>query len=291
MRRQRKKTCAQINWLDETRKFFFMEEKKMLRIFVRHCLFSEASAHKSRPEDFQRKKLHEQLLHSLIGVKCSLTMLVDKNGKEEKHFIELDEYKNTNEDPGKVDYSYFFLDAGCEAKSFLQTLDFLDKQSKDPFTVFAPTDIIVLLEDDYAVQPGWTNLICEGIHFADYVTLYDHPDKYQLEMYRGLQSKVFKGQERHWRTTPSTTNSFAVRLKTLLEDASIQKEFSTDVQITRDHAKFLRLWALGRTLVSCLPGAWSHEETNMQDFKVYLGKLPEKKVSEESEKPVMTYFS
>lgn len=269
----------------------------MLRIFVRHCLFSEASAHKSRPLNFQRKKLHEQLLHSLIGVDCSLTILLDKNGKnDEKHFIELDEYKNPSEDPGKVDYSYFFLNAGCEAKSFLQTLDFLDKQSKDTFTVFDPTDIIVLLEDDYAVQPGWTDLILEGIQFADYVTLYDHPDKYQLEMYKGLQSKVYKGETRHWRTTPSTTNSFATRLKTLLQDMELQKEFSTDVQVTCDHAKFLRLWAFGRTLVSCLPGAWSHEEVNMQDFKVYLPdsisrESNDKESSDQVSKPVMTYFS
>jgi hypothetical protein len=268
----------------------------MLRIFVRHCLFSEASLHKARPRNFKRQELHDHLLQSLVGVRCSLSILLDKNGKDDQHFTEMDKYKNLEEDPNKVEYSLHVINAGCEASSFLQTLTFLDLQAKDRFTVFNPSDIIVLLEDDYAVQPGWTSLITEGMQFADYVTLYDHPDKYQLEMYKGLQSKVYKGETRHWRTTPSTTNSFATRLKTLLEDLEIQKEFSTDVQVTCDHAKFLRLWAIGKTLVSCLPGAWSHEEINMQDFQVYLpDSIPresnDKESSDQGSKPMMTYFS
>jgi len=237
----------------------------MLRIFVRHCFFSEASASKTRPPKFQRKKLHEQLLSSLRGIPCTLTILLDKNGKEEKHFTEYEDYSNII-DLKAINYTVQILCAGCEAESFLQTLDFLYHQALHQ--VYDKNDIIVLLEDDYAVSPNWTLLISDGLQFADYVTLYDHPDKYELEIYKNLQSKVFKGRFSHWRTTPSTTNSFATSLKTLLDDIEIQKQYSTNVKITLDHFKFLQLWEKGKTLVSCIPGAWSHEELLMQDLKV-----------------------
>jgi hypothetical protein len=263
----------------------------MLRIFVRHCFFSEASASKTRPPHFQRKKLHEQLLSSLRGIPCTLTILLDKNGKEEKHFTELEDYFNII-DLKAVQYTVQILHAGCEAESFLQTLDYLYDQASHQ--KFDKNDLIVLLEDDYAVSPNWTSLVPEGLQFADYVTLYDHPDKYELEIYKNIQSKVFKGSLCHWRTTPSTTNSFATSLKTLLDDMELQKQYSTNVKITLDHFKFLQLWSKGKTLVSCIPGAWSHEELHMQDLKVSQASetLSRKfyHVQKESEEPILSYF-
>ena len=153
----------------------------------------------------------------------------------------------------------------------------------------------MLLEDDYAVSPHWTLLVNEGLQFADYVTLYDHPDKYELEIYKEIQSKLFKGHKSHWRTTPSTTNSFAASLKTLVDDISVQRQYSTNVKVSLDHFKFLQLWAKGKTLVSCIPGAWSHEELHMQDLNVSKAsevlstKFYHSMVSEAKE-PILSYF-
>ena len=121
--------------------------------------------------------------------------------------------------------------------------------------------IVVLLEDDYRVAPSWRGLIEEGLGVGSYVTLYDHPDKY-LSQYKDLPSRIFKGS-RHWRTTPSTTSSFAARASTLLEDKDVHIQFAADDR-NRDHERFLTLWTRGRQLVSCMPGAWSHEEMSMQ---------------------------
>ena len=119
------------------------------------------------------------------------------------------------------------------------------------------TGTVVFLEDDYRVAPGWIELIAEGLRFSSYVTLYDHPDKYS-RLYAGLTSQLFLGS-RHWRTVPSTTNSWATSAAVLVEDKDIHCAYGS-----RDHEKFLALWSRGRRLVSCMPGAWSHEEVAMK---------------------------
>jgi hypothetical protein len=123
-------------------------------------------------------------------------------------------------------------------------------------------DIVVFLEDDYLFNKNWIQYIKEGLQFADYVTLYDHPDKY-TNMYSTLVSKLFKGTI-HWRTTPSTTNSYACLIKTLRDDYDIHWSFCQGNGVTLDHQKFLSLWKLGKSLISSIPAFWSHEEMFMQ---------------------------
>ncbi len=89
-----------------------------------------------------------------------------------------------------------------------------------------PDDIVYLLEDDYVHLPGSKEMLIEGLEIADYVTLYDHPDKYRLAGAGGntLNAKklrrvrVYLSRTHHWRETDSTTMTFACRVKTLLED-------------------------------------------------------------------------
>ena len=99
---------------------------------------------------------------------------------------------------------------------------------------------------------------------ADYYTLYDHPDKYWLPMYDDLTSKIIATPSTHWRTTPSTTNTYACTYETLM------KHFDTHVKYcdliekwTKDHDKFTDLWNQGSNLISCIPGYSAHVEANM----------------------------
>lgn len=119
--------------------------------------------------------------------------------------------------------------------------------------------IVYVLEDDYIHRPGWPRLIREGlgeiVHPTlsfDYITLYDHQDKYDwAELYRDLTSKIGVTRSVHWRTVPSTTNTFACLFWTFRTDRVIFDAFKN-----QDNEKFKTLTKLGRTVASCIP-AWS----------------------------------
>ena len=97
---------------------------------------------------------------------------------------------------------------------------------------------------------------------ADYFTLYDHPDKYYLPMYEQLTSKVIATDNIHWRSTPSTTCTFACRYETLNKYFDTHLEFCKG-EYTRDHDMFTELWKKGSNLISCIPGYSTHVESNM----------------------------
>jgi hypothetical protein len=123
--------------------------------------------------------------------------------------------------------------------------------------------IIYLLEDDYLHIPGWTCALREAFdsNLAPYVTLYDHSDKYKHPMYKNLKSEIFVTESSHWRTTPSTTNTYAMLYKTLLSNKDTHLRFSdTNVGYTFDHDKFLHLASIGQRLVSSIPGLSTHVE-------------------------------
>lgn len=123
-----------------------------------------------------------------------------------------------------------------------------------------PDDYIVyMVEDDYLhlSQPlqfktNCLQLIQEGLERFDYVTLYDHPDKYESEYNFGESCKVFKTLHSHWRQTISTTLTYATTVKTLKEDL---KSWFT---LRWDHIIFSSLTQKGRVLALCLPGAACH---------------------------------
>jgi len=222
---------------------------------------------KGRPKNFNRKTLFISLLQSLPP-HIPVTVFLDKNEDVvEPHF--------TQELLNRKRFDIHTESCGSEAKSFTQLLNFIVRQK------FDKNDIIVILEDDYKVIPKWHELIEEGLEFGDYVSLYDHPDKYS-KMYENLSSLLFKGNKRHWRTAPSTTNSHAMKVRTLIENLDIHLHYSDKVHVTRDHEKFLALWQAGKMLVTCIPSAWSHEEQGMQALE---------EITKESNKPEMTYFS
>lgn len=92
-------------------------------------------------------------------------------------------------------------------------------------------DIFYFVEDDYLHLPEAPRAIEEGLQYFDYVTLYDHPDKYKL--HHGPKNPYIKhnqysettevvaGPTQWWRTSNSTTMTFALTGKTLKEDDDI----------------------------------------------------------------------
>ena len=127
---------------------------------------------------------------------------------------------------------------------------------------------VYFVEDDYQHKKGSKKILKEGLQIADYVTLYDHPDKY-MNFVRGGNLQVMKGGENtivrltrstHWKETNSTTMTFAVHTDTLREDQEI-----IEILISRDHPPdyhvFCALVSSGRVLMS--PGYSCHGELNL----------------------------
>lgn len=207
-----------------------------IEVFVRHCNYSDVSAHKKRPAGFSREACHRNLLDT-IDPRVHLTFFLD-TAKEGDHFIK-----------GQA----IEIKEGTETGSFLRMLDYVEKLELHPDT------IVYFLEDDYLHRAGWVDVLFEGFSLeADYVTLYDHRDKYFA--YPKLESKIFVTGRTHWRTTPSTTNTYAMRFGTLKRDISIHRRFSLGRKITADHDKFSFLRRRGAMLISPIPGWATHAE-------------------------------
>ena len=220
----------------------------MIRVFQRHCNFSSNSHNKPRPDWFDREKIFDSFV-STLDERVDYTAFHDSgNGEIEDHFLN---NKNVNKISKK---------GGNDAQSFLNLLNHVIEQN------YSDDDIIYFLEDDYLHKPGWIDILSEGFKYigADYYTLYDHPDKYQLPMYENLQSKIIATPSTHWRTTPSTTNTYACRFKTLKKHFDIHVNSCDLVEKwTKDHDKFINLWSIGSNLVSSIPGYSTHVEGNM----------------------------
>jgi len=215
-----------------------------IKVFVRHCNISANSANKPRPNWYSREKCWNNL-NETIDQDTSITVLFDGTPNE-SHFLY-----------DREDIDIVCLPGGNDAKSFLNLLEYVKDLNLDDDT------IIYFLEDDFIHRPAWTNILREGFRYigSDYITLYDHSDKYNESMYGNLQSKILVTPSIHWRTTPSTTNTYAMLSKTLNKHYDIHVEYcDLNKGVTQDHAKFTRLWNEGSHLISCIPGYSTHCE-------------------------------
>jgi hypothetical protein len=210
-----------------------------IKVFVRHCNFSSNSVGKNKPSWFSREKCWNNLLNT-SDENTEINVMFDGEPNEE-HFLS----------KPSEGYNLICKQGGNDGQSFFNLLEYVYDQDIDDDT------ILYFLEDDYIHQPGWTNILREGFDHigVDYITLYDHKDKYFLPMYNDLQSKILATPTIHWRTIPSTTNTYAMKAKTFKQHYNIHKEYCDLVKgYTRDHDKFLRLWNEGSHLISCIPG-------------------------------------
>jgi hypothetical protein len=216
---------------------------RKIELFVRHCNFSEVSQHKNRLPGFSREKCHENLRATLDN-RVNVTFLLDTfHPSKRPHFVQL-----------QKEHRVIEIKEGTEAGSFLKLLDHVESlKLPDETSVY-------FLEDDYLHKAGWIDILLEGLALpeASYVTLFDHRDKYFS--YPDLHSRVFHTKSCHWRTTPSTTNTYAMKAKTLKNHLSVHREYSEGRKISADHEKFQALAKMGATLISPMPGWSTHVE-------------------------------
>jgi hypothetical protein len=141
-------------------------------------------------------------------------------------------------------------------------------------------DVIYFVEDDFLHLPGARKLIVEVFNEtnADYVTLYDHPDKYIDRKNGGPNPFIKNGGEKgrvlltstsHWKETNSTVMTFASRVKTLREDLRVWKKcarksytssFRAFIRLRKLRIHKLNIFQKKRILLSALPGKATHGE-------------------------------
>lgn len=220
----------------------------MLYVFQRHCLFSSNSEHKQRPEWFNREKIFDSFVATLDS-RVELTCMFDSGrGGVDQHFLSTKKVNVVSKEGGN------------DAISFLNVLKYINEQE------YNDDDIIYFLEDDYIHKPGWVDVLLDSFNHieADYYTLYDHPNKYYPELISSFPAHLFVTSTAHWRTTISTTNTYACKFKTLKKHFDIHMQYcDLEAKWVKDHDKFTHLWSIGSNLVSCIPGYSTHVEEHM----------------------------
>ena len=144
-----------------------------------------------------------------------------------------------------------------------------------------PSDATVLFcKDDYLYTPDAKRVLLEGLDLADYVTLYDNPDKYcsagsrmggvignPLVTDSSEITRVFISDSSHWKLTNSTTMSFTTTVDYVKADAPIYNLYCS-AGYPHDYELFRHLVTQRqRRLISPIPARSTHGET------VYLAPL------------------
>jgi hypothetical protein len=214
-----------------------------IEIFLRHCFYSPNSVipNRHRPDWFDKEKIFANFKKETNKSHCNYTIIYDN------HFGPLNETFLKNES------NVVETNCGCESASFIFMLNYVKQKNYDPDT------IIYFVEDDYLHRPGWDIALLEAFTLPiHYVSLYDHLDKYLH--YPDLFSKIYCTSSCHWRSTPSTCNTYAVMYRQLMEDYHTNEVYSvySNNGVSRDHEKFVDLGSQGKVLVTPIPGYATH---------------------------------
>lgn len=234
-------------------KFF----KKKLHIFLRHVHIYDPIA-KARPEWFDIEACFANLIRTLsnkqLPLKIDLTIMFDGTDASFNDDF-LSEYMNKYGRNSPIEIKIIKFSGGTDIKSFHHTIDYILNQK------YSDDDWVYFLENDYLHVTDWVDKFSDLLKFGknlEYISLYDHYDKYFYDQYRDLKSKLFFHGSHHWRTTPSTCASFLVNSKVLNEDAQLIKSSGGDHEfftaLTEHHS---------RKIISPIPGLSTH---CMKDF-------------------------
>ena len=208
---------------------------------------------KSRPTWFSHESCFTNLLKTIRedpqGSRVHLTVVFDGSIDEFE-----DDFMGKIYSQDKSCFDVILISGGSDIKSFITTLG-LAKSSN-----FDKDDLVYFLENDYLHQHGWVSKVMDvydNHSNVDYVSLYDHKDKYIYAMYSELKSKIIITATHHWRTAPSTCASFITSQVKLNVDFDVLSSGLTDYYF------FTKLIVeRGRILVSPIPGLSTHSMTD-----------------------------
>lgn len=219
---------------------------KPIQIFIRITPHDGGrETNKNRPPWFSKEACYLNMVKNVNSNLADVTYFFDGDPALHKEHFLLKKKPTVN--------VLATLQGGSDAATFYYLMKYVAAQQ------FAPDTIIYLVEDDYLHRPNFCKILLEGasINQHGYFTLYDHPDKYWKFVYPTLKSEILHSENCHWREIPSTTSTFALTHRTLLEDLNESLQFC-DIpnKANWDHKRFVYLVNKGRKILSCMPG-WS----------------------------------
>lgn len=206
----------------------------MIHILYRHTQ-NISGIGKERPQGFAYEKCLINILNTIKNNADVMFHLIYDGTYSGSH-SRIDNVVNFNGGSDKASFFYTW--------QYAKSLNIQDK------------DLVYFLENDYFHVENWYDKVIELFQAYDingYVSLYDHLDKYTLDMYSDLQSQIYVTNSSHWRTTPSTCGSFVITKKILLEDYDVHTTYYSD------HDKFIWLGNnRGRLILSPMPSLSTH---------------------------------
>ena len=202
---------------------------------------------KEKPEYVNNASCYRSAL--FVFGKSAWTVIADNASEETKQLVE--------ECSGEIKH----VKIGHGAGTFNIALD---------IALGLPDDeIVYFLENDYLHRYNADRVLESAFDLEfDYVTLYDHPDKYMNPFEggnpfcsnRSESTRVYLGKHCHWKLTNSTTMTFAAKVKTIKQDISVLRKWTSGSH-PHDFQMFTELTQRGRRLASPLPGYSTHGET------------------------------
>jgi len=213
---------------------------------------SESANNKNRPHYFDKKALFVDFIKKFISCRPSNSIYVIADNVSDETFQFLTQYVNPE---------YITRTSLGNSQSFL----FGAQLAAD---IFDDDDYVYFAEDDYIYTQSAAEIIEDGMNVGDYISGYDHPDKYVHPTLGGNpyvkdggeETRVILSNLSHWKITNSCCMTFAVSVKVLREDIDVYKRFCTQ-QSPNDFAMFIELFRTkGRKIISCIPGVSTHAE-------------------------------
>lgn len=211
-----------------------------INIFYRHYnanITNQSSKH--RPNWFDYEICFVNLIETIKNKNIELHVIFDGENYEE-NFIH--KYESN--------FKLHKITEGSDFKSFIKTWNIVKSLN------IGNNELIYFLENDYLHTENWVDKVIDFFsknNDFNYLSLYDHLDKYVFEYYSNLQSSIIISKTHHWRTTPSTCGSFIVTKKLFDEDYDVHTSFEGDQH------KFIKLTTeKNRKILTPIPGLSTH---------------------------------
>jgi hypothetical protein len=137
---------------------------------------------------------------------------------------------------------------------------------------------VYFAEDDYLYKENAFSEMLEAFELLkpDYITLYDHPDRYKgLITDSNRKIKLYLGKNQHWRDCYSTCMTFGARAEVFNRDVEFMKLFTLGVDKKDNFLKKLVKMLINPFLIFCWDQNMWHFLTGSKQF---FWKFPKRKL-------------